>query len=607
MDRAQHAVWWSLGQFRTRVWDVVACSLAFNLLNLLVLAPVLAGVLRLMLARWGRASVGNFEIATFFLSPPGIAALICAGSLFIAIHSLQFAALVRLLADRRLHWWSALAGATGLFHRLIELGVRQLTVYLLLALPFLAGIGIVYAGLWSGRDLNGLIILKPPVFWTGAFLAGLIATGYGVLAARQFLRWLFAIPILLLQRGSSAREALEGSVELTRGRLWSLATTLILCGTVLALLAAVLAVSLKGGAEWILDRSGGSLNVALPVTAGLLLLSTAVLTLEAVFTSATFAALVLAMYRRATGMETHANAEVPAVEERRMFRMRWLIPAGLVALGGMMFPLCDWLVDQSEIRDPVEITAHRAGALRAPENTVAAIRQAIADGADWAEIDVQRTLDGRLVVMHDIDLARVGGGNRRVDRVTLAEIQALDVGSSFGPQFAGERVPTFEEVLAASGDQLRLNVELKPHRASDVGPLTEQTVEAIRNAGMVGRCRICSQSYPAIQRARELEPGIPIGFIAAVAVGDLAKLDVDYLMVSVDQAQRALIDRATVQGIGVHAWTVNDAGVVARLVDDGVVNIITDDPPLIRARLDELQALDPTERLLLRARRELMR
>ena len=58
--------------------------------------------------------------------------------------------------------------------------------------------------------------------------------------------------------------------------------------------------------------------------------------------------------------------------------------------------------------------------------------------------------DKALVVMHDIDLARVGGGNRRVDQATLAEIRELDVGSPFGQQFAGERIPTLNEILAAA-------------------------------------------------------------------------------------------------------------------------------------------------------------
>jgi glycerophosphoryl diester phosphodiesterase len=345
--------------------------------------------------------------------------------------------------------------------------------------------------------------------------------------------------------------------------------------------------------------------MALPVTAVLLLLNAVVLTLVSIFGSATFAALVLGLYRQAAKLPS--EDEIHAGAGHALLPLRWLIPAALLTLGVIAVVVSGRLLSRLQLEDPVEITAHRAGALRAPENTVAAIRQAIADGADWAEIDVQRTADDVLVVLHDIDLARIGGGNRRVDEVTLAEIQALDVGTQFGPQFAGEQVPTFEAILAAAGETLRLNVELKPHGAGDAGPLTERTVAAIQRAGLVERCRICSQSYESLQLSRRLEPRMEVGFIAAVAVGDLAQLDVDFLMVGADRAQRALVDRAAARNIAVHAWTVNDAALVAPLVDQGVANIITDDPVLIRARLDEVRALGPTERLLLRVRNELMR
>jgi glycerophosphoryl diester phosphodiesterase len=307
------------------------------------------------------------------------------------------------------------------------------------------------------------------------------------------------------------------------------------------------------------------------------------------------------------GTESLPEDEIHAGAGHALLPLRWLIPASLLTLGVIAVVVSGRLLSRLQLEDPVEITAHRAGALRAPENTVAAIRQAIADGADWAEIDVQRTADDVLVVLHDVDLARIGGGNRRVDEVTLAEIQSLDVGKLFGPQFAGEPVPTFDAILAAAGDTLRLNVELKPHGADDAVPLTERTVAAIQRAGLVERCRICSQSYESLQLARRLEPRMEIGFIAAVAVGDLAQLDVDFLMVSADRAQRSLVDRAAARNIAVHAWTVNDAALVAPLVDQGVANIITDDPVLVRARLDEVRALSPTERLLLRVRNELMR
>jgi glycerophosphoryl diester phosphodiesterase len=606
MQQTLEAVHRALRHSRARLRAAAACSLAFKALNLALLTPLAAAGVRMMMQRWGRASVGNFEIAAFLLSLPGLVALVGTGSLVFATQYLESAALMRLLADRRLPWWHALGGATGVFHRLLLLGMRQFGAYLLLSLPFLVAIGVIYRWLWAGRDLNGLLVLKPPVFWMGAGLAAAVAAVYVVLALRLFLRWLFAVPVVLFEPPLAPRNALRRSTELTRGRLRRLGTAIVLWAAIQALLSAVAIGLFKVVSAWVLAHSGSSLPTALPVTAVLLLLNALLLTQVSVFGSATFAALVLGLYRQAAGVETTTADDSHAEVATTPLPQRWLVPAGLLTLGVIAVVVSGRLLSRLQLEDPVEITAHRAGALRAPENTVAAIRQAIADGADWAEIDVQRTADDVLVVLHDIDLARIGGGNRRVDQVTLAEIQALDVGTLFGPQFAGEQVPTFDAILAAAGDTLRLNVELKPHSAGDAGPLTERTVAAIQRAGLVERCRICSQSYDSLQLSRRLEPRLKVGFIAAVAVGDLAQLDVDFLMVSADRAQRKLVDRAAARNIAVHAWTVNDAALVAPLVDQGVANLITDDPVLIRARLDEVRALSPTERLLLRVRNELL-
>jgi glycerophosphoryl diester phosphodiesterase len=165
------------------------------------------------------------------------------------------------------------------------------------------------------------------------------------------------------------------------------------------------------------------------------------------------------------------------------------------------------LLSALELRDDVEITAHRAGATVAPENTVAALRRAIEDGADWAEIDVQLTADGAVVVIHDSDLRRVGGRPGRIGQMTLAEVQQVDVGKWFDPAFAGERVPTLDELITAAGDGIRLNIELKPHGEDEVNRLVGETLGSVRRAGILDRCRICSQSYEALRLAKELEPG----------------------------------------------------------------------------------------------------
>lgn len=575
----------------------VAFSLAVKVLDFVLLAPLGAAVLRAFLERWGRASVGNFEIAAFLLSPPGVLALVAAAGLLAATLYLEVAGLMRLLADRHLGWGRGLAAAAGQFPKLVALGVTQAAAYLTLALPFLVGIGLVALVFWSGRDPNSLLLLRPPEFWAGAGVAAVLVLGYAALAGRLFVHWLFALPILLFEP-VGVGQALRLSTERTRGKAWPLAGALAAWAAGFAAVNAAALGGLGGAAGWALDRVGTAPAVAVPATATVLLVQFAAATLLGVAGTVTFAAVVLARYEESAPRPTPAGDPAPA---NRVRLRRWVPPALLGAAAVVAWQSYS-LIHGVRLADGVEVTAHRAGATHAPENTVAALRRAIADGADWAEIDVMLTADGALVVTHDTDLSRSGGGTKRVRDATLAEIRALDIGSKFGPEFAGEKIPTFDEILTAAGDRIRLNVELKPHGAAGVEPLTTRVAAAIRVAGMVERCRICSQSYEALQLSRSLEPRMKVGFIAGAAVGDLTALDVDFLMVEARKATRRLSDRAAARGVAVHAWTVDDPALLAPLIDRGVVNVITDDTPAMVGRLAELRELDPVERVILRVR-----
>jgi glycerophosphoryl diester phosphodiesterase len=111
----------------------------------------------------------------------------------------------------------------------------------------------------------------------------------------------------------------------------------------------------------------------------------------------------------------------------------------------------------------VKIIAHRGASARAPENTLAAIRLALADGAAGVEVDVRLTRDGRLAVLHDADTRRTAPGQPRlhVARCTLAKLQSLEVGSWKAPQFSGERIPSLDEVLAVLPTGREIFIELK--------------------------------------------------------------------------------------------------------------------------------------------------
>ncbi len=124
------------------------------------------------------------------------------------------------------------------------------------------------------------------------------------------------------------------------------------------------------------------------------------------------------------------------------------------------------------------ISAHRGFSTAAPENTLAALDAAWRVGADVAEIDVQLTRDGRVVLMHDRTLNRTTDGSGFVKDHTLAEIKALDAGAWFQAKFAGERVPTLAEVLEWSAGRLGFLVEIKNYPYREM-PLVERTIEVI--------------------------------------------------------------------------------------------------------------------------------
>jgi len=124
------------------------------------------------------------------------------------------------------------------------------------------------------------------------------------------------------------------------------------------------------------------------------------------------------------------------------------------------------------------VIAHRGEHTEAPENTLASIRKAIEVGCDYVEVDVRRTRDGALVLMHDSTVDRTTNGRGKVETLTLAEIRALDAGAKRGAAWAGEKVPTFDEALAACKGKIKVYVD---HKA---GPPAE-ILSAIEKHGMV--------------------------------------------------------------------------------------------------------------------------
>src|SRR5580700_9322409 len=130
--------------------------------------------------------------------------------------------------------------------------------------------------------------------------------------------------------------------------------------------------------------------------------------------------------------------------------------------------------------DKVVVIAHRGEHRAHPENTLPAFQAAIDGGADFFELDVRTTSDGRLVLMHDRTVDRTTNGTGRVREMTFDQIRALDAGAKFGPQFAGTAVPTFAEALNLAHGKIGVYVDCKDIATADL-------VAALEKADMLDK------------------------------------------------------------------------------------------------------------------------
>lgn len=251
-----------------------------------------------------------------------------------------------------------------------------------------------------------------------------------------------------------------------------------------------------------------------------------------------------------------------------------------IALTETIFFFRSGAVLLSETLDTVGITAHRGASANAPENTMAAIRQAIYEAADYAEIDIRLTADGVPVLLHDAALFRTTRVYKRLEDVTYEELSEYDAGSSYSKAFAGEPVPTLAAVLAEFGGQIGFNIELKDEKSR---ALTEMVVELIEEYHLEESCVITSASYEQLEWVKEKNPDIKTGYIISLVYGDFYEREaVDFFSIKSVYVTEAMVEKIHALGKEIHVWTVNREQELRRMKAMGVDYLITDRPEYAR-------------------------
>jgi len=237
----------------------------------------------------------------------------------------------------------------------------------------------------------------------------------------------------------------------------------------------------------------------------------------------------------------------------------------------------------------VLVIAHRGASGHAPENTLAAFKKAVAMGATFIETDLQMSRDARLVAIHDATLNRTTNGEGLVHNMTLAHLRQLDAGSWFGSEYAGERIPTLEELLAFSKkNDVVFYLELKP-QGSWGGE--HALIGALRESGEIPRVVVISFDASVVLNLRKIEPTLMTGLLYDGQIENPIEKAVEVgarqLLVRGDLVTPVLLAAARKKDLQVVCWTVNHPAHMRALIGAGIDGIMSDYPDRLAATLQK--------------------
>jgi len=580
--------------------DIVYKSIAFA-----VLTPLIVALGRLLIRRTGETAVADVDIALFFFTTRiGLLALVLVLALLIGVTALEQACLMTVvltaLGGKRPRLRDAFAhGARNAF-AVLRVTLNLVVRLLLLAAPFAAALGATYWALLTDHDINFYLTDRPPVFWAAVAIFAVVGAALAIVLARKATSWLLVLPLVIFENVLPVR-AFAMSARRMAGRSMSAAGFLAAWAGLAITVPVLTAWGGQAIGRAIAPLFSGSMAGLLLFVAVYVLVWGAASLAVGVLTAATFAWIVVRVYAADGGAD---EAKLPerfhdelTVEGRR-FRVSvpvlvgTLVGAVALAMGAAYFLLGSAWTDR-----PVTIFAHRGAAAEAPENTLAAFRLAGRQRTDYVELDVQESQDGVVVVVHDVDLMKIGGSPLKVWETPAEQLRLVDIGSRVGPEFRDERVPTLAEALAACKGVSRVNIELKYYGHNE--RLEERVIELVEAAGMQDSIVTMSLNKNLVAKMKHLRPNWTSGLLTAKAIGDLTGVPADFLAVEKSMATRRFIRAAHRAGKPVYVWTVDDPARMVRMVGLGVDGLITNRPGVAREVLDRFAGMTQAERLFL--------
>ena len=589
---------YTFGLLKLNIGTLLVFELLYKFASMAVFKPLLTGVMKLALKAQGLSYLSDETIGTFIRSPLTwfFLLLIVLGMAFFTLFDICCIITCIHASFRKQAMPQLALMRKGLKTSLRVIYQRNIVMilYLLIIIPMTHA--LVISGYITKFTVPQFIV---DYIMSHTWLA-ILYIGFWIYIGLRSFHWIYSLHYFCLEN-CNFKQARKRSWKLQKNHYWT--DLIIVLGWSAACIGIYYGVILSG--SWLVSR----VNQALPTQdlfssltlSGISLLMDVCGALFFCFDLPLFFICIslLFYYRKAAAGERIPRVFRDLDNAYRVTNTRWvkkiymyrkrIIALSIVVVIGVNFAynFADRRgVLHMGLGNPVEVTAHRGYSAAYPENTIPAFKGAIQVGADWAELDVQQTADGEVIVMHDSNLKRTTGLDKEVWQVTWDEIKDLDNGSWFDKKYQTVRIPTLEEVLKVCRGKIHLNIEIKP--SGHDKDLEKQVAKLLKKYHMRDTCVVSSLKYDSLRKIKQADDSIETAYITSVSYGNFTDLEyADGYSVESTLLSKSFVNKAQKAGKQIYVWTVNSEERLEKVVGMGIDNVITDDPVMAKELIYE--------------------
>ena len=232
----------------------------------------------------------------------------------------------------------------------------------------------------------------------------------------------------------------------------------------------------------------------------------------------------------------------------------------------------------------IEMIAHRGYVYKGVENSIEALEGAAEVGANYVELDILLTKDNKFVVMHDYNLKRLAGINKRVQDMNFDEV----VGLTIKQGNYTSKIPSLEEFVNKARElNIKLIIELKPH-GGEPNNYIDILIDEIKRLKLENY-KFMSLNSKVIDELETIAPNLDTGYVIPLQFGNFHQSNIDFFVIEDFSYRDRLVEQAKKQNKKVFVWTINDPALITKYLQSPADGIITDEPELVKEEKDILE------------------